>query len=83
MLGYIDCWDRGDLGVISSGVSLNCNGSWTEGLEIFSFLLTDLGTVGLGLLVEEEVECDSSQVSGEGLKQVCPVPAKTCHCHSL
>jgi hypothetical protein len=64
MLGCIDCWDRGDLGVISSGVSFNCNGSWTERLEIFSFILADLGTVGLGLLVDEEVECDSSLVSG-------------------
>jgi hypothetical protein len=63
MLG---CWDRGDLGVISSGVSLNCNGSWTEGLQIFSLRLADLGTVGLGLLVEEEVECDFSVVSGGG-----------------
>jgi hypothetical protein len=39
---------------------LNCNGSWT------SFLLADLGTVGLGLLVDEEVECDSSLVSEGG-----------------
>jgi hypothetical protein len=66
MLGCIDCWDRGDLGAIRSGVSLNCNGFWTEGLEIFSFLLADLRTVGLGLLVDKEVERDSSLVSGGG-----------------
>jgi hypothetical protein len=45
---------------------MNCIGSRTEGLEIclvlmlslcrFSFLLADLGTVGLDLLVDE-VEC--------------------------
>jgi hypothetical protein len=66
MLGCIDCSGRGDLGVIISGVSLNFNEPWTEGLEIFSFLLAVLGTVGLGLLVGEEVECDSSLVSGGG-----------------
>jgi hypothetical protein len=65
--------------VISSGVSLNCNGSWTEGF--FPFFEADLGTVDLSLLVEE-VECDSFLVPGKGVKQVCSVPAKTCHCHN-
>jgi hypothetical protein len=73
MFGCIDCCDRGDLDAIKSGVSFNCNVSWIEGLEIclvlkprsrFSFLLVDLGTGGLDLLVDEEVECDSSLVSG-------------------
>jgi hypothetical protein len=40
----------------------------TPSLSRFSFLLIDLGTVGLDLLMDEEVECDSSLVSGGGVE---------------
>jgi hypothetical protein len=49
-------------------------------LSRYSFLLADLEAVGLDLLVSQEVERDSSRSLREGVKQVCSVRAKTCHC---
>jgi hypothetical protein len=81
MLAGIDWFD---LGAFRSGVSLNCNGFWTERLEMcllltpslsrFAFLLVDLGIVGQDLLVAEETECDSSLVceGGSFLKKIVP-----------